>query len=295
MCKVYADVGGGYFFLGGTIDAQTLNYTPSFNPIEFNELSGKSDDILIKEELDFSMTFAEFTRANLKLAFPMWTEFTGTGYSYGIGGQQFTKISTKFFKLLIHPVNQKGANGSDDLTFLDDDITVWKAANIKATPRSFGKDKPEGLTVTFTAYYDDSQVAGMKLALKGDPANTTIDVTRPTISTLKVEKSNVLTVVVKGTNLTTVDVDTDIEIVFSEELENGSAINHANYVLVNNTTGVQVDLSEAVITYDPTTKTVLINPAASITTAVVYAIGVVGVKDSAGNQIIPDVRLITAA
>lgn len=295
-CKVWFDTGGGYFPIGYTQEAQTVAYTPKWSDIMANEVGNTLlDKYLIGEELKFSMTMIEFTEENFKAIYPNATEFSGTGKSYGFGASPYSPISDKFLKIKIHPCNQRGANNEDDETYLDDDFTFWKCANVAATQKTFDKDKPSGAKVEFDVFWDDTKAAGMRLALKGDPANTTLDVTRPTVTTLKVEKSNVLTSVAKGTNLTVVDLDTNIEIVFSEAVESGSALNYANYVLVNNTTGVQVDLSAAVITYDSATYTVLINPAASITTSIVYAIGVAGVKDTAGNQIIPDVRLITGA
>jgi len=295
-CKVWVDKGSGYSPIGVTIDAQTVSYTPKFADIMANETGTTLlDKILIGEELKFSMTFLEFTDSNFKSAFPFATLFTGTGNSYGLGAPIYGKISDNFIKIKIHPINQAGSGNEDDETVLTYDYTFWKAANVVATPVSFEKDKPNGLKVEFDVFWDSSQPSGMRLALRGDPANTTADVTRPTVTTLKVEKSNVLTSVLKGTNLTVVDLDTNIEFIFSEALESGSALNYANYVLVNNTTGVQVDLSAAAITYDSATFKVTINPASNITTAIVYAIGVAGVKDSSGNQIIPDVRLITGA
>lgn len=295
-CKVWVDTGGGYAPIGVTVEAQTVGYTPKFTDITANETGNTLlDKYLIGEELKFSMTMLEWTDENFKVMFPYATEFSGTGKSYGFGAPPYGAVSDKFIKIKIHPCNQAGPNNEDDETVLTYDYTFWKCANVAATPITFEKDKPMGAKVEFDVFWDSDKPAGMRLALRGDPANTTLDVTPPTISTLKVEKSDVLTSVVKGTNLTAVDLDTNIEIVFSEAVNLGSALNYKNYILVNNTTGVQVDLSAAVITYDSATFTVLINPAASITTSIVYAIGVAGVKDSAGNVMVPDVRLITGA
>jgi hypothetical protein len=295
-CKVWVDAGAGYAPIGVTIDAQTVSYTPKFSDITANE-TGMTllDQYLIGEELKFSMTMLEWTDDNFKIMFPFATEFSGTGKSYGFGAPTYGAISEKFIKIKIHPVNQAGTNNADDETVLTYDYTFWQCANVAATPITFEKDKPMGAKVEFNVYWDASKAAGMNMALRGDPANTALDITRPTVSTLKVEKSNVLTAVVKGTELTGVDVDTTIQLVFSEELQSGSALNYANYTLINVTSGAQIDLSAATITYTNATKTVLITPAASLTTSVHYLLGVVGVKDTAGNQIIPDVRTIQAA
>ena len=296
-CKIWVDKGAGYSPVGMTQDAQTISYTPKWADVMANETgSVLLDKILIGEELKFAMTFVELTEENFKTAFPNATEFSGTGKSYGFGKPQYSKVSDTFVKIKIHPMNQVGTSGADDETVLTDDVTFWLCANVAATPIDYVKDKPNALKVEFDVFWDDTKPAGMKMAVKGDPANTTLDVTRPTVSTMKVEKTNVLTAIAHdGTNLTGVDLDTNIEIVFSEELESGSALNYANYILINQTDGSVFDFSTAAITYTSSTKTVLINPASSITTSIVYAIGVSGVKDTSGNQIIPDVRFITGA
>lgn len=295
-CKVWVDKGSGYAPIGVTIDAQTVSYTPKFADIAANETGTTLlDKVLIGEELKFAITMLEFTDENFKTIFPFATEFSGTGKSYGLGAPIYGKVSDHFIKIRLHPINQEAAGNEDDEDVLDFDYTFWLCANVVATPINFESSKPNGAKVEFDVFWDSSKPSGMRLGLRGDPANTTLDVTRPTVSTLKVEKSNVLTSVVKGTNLTVVDLDTNIEFIFSEAVDSGSALNYANYILVNNTTGVQMDLSAAAITYDSALFKVTINPAANILTTIIYAIGVAGVKDTSGNQIIPDVRLITGA
>lgn len=296
--KFQVDKGSGYAPIGLTQDNQEITYTPEWQDIMGNETGMTLIDKLLKgEKATVTLTMMERTKENFLSMFPMLTEFTGGGggKSYGAGRTPGTSVLSKAFKLHYHPLNTLGANGADDETYLDDDYTFWRCANTGPVKETFTKDGIRAWNVTFDVFIDDTKPDLMKLFIKGDPANTTIDVTAPTISTIKVEKSDVLTTVAAGTELTAVDVDTNIEIVTSESIEQGAALNYRHYGLFNETTDVQVDLSAAVITYDDATKKITINPVASLAAATKFVITVHGLKDTSGNQMVPVSRRIETA
>jgi len=289
--KFWVDKGGGYTPVGLTQDSQDIGYEPTFQDIMANE-TGEAllNKILKGEKMTVKLNMLERTAENFKTLFPFATEYSGTGKSYGIGHTPYASLITKAFKLKFHPINQRGTGGVDDETYLDDDWTFWLCANASPVTESYTKDGLRTFQVTLDVFADDTKAEGMRLALKGDPANTTLDVTPPTVSTVKVEKTNVLTTVEAGTELTDVDADTNIEIVVSESLESGGAINHKNYGLYNQTTDVGVDLSGAAISYNDSTKKVTINPADNLSAGVHYVLSIQGLKDTSGNQMVPVAR-----
>jgi hypothetical protein len=294
--KLFVDTGGGTLApVGITTELATINYTPKYQPITPNEIpQGDLDELLIGEEFTFSVTLIEMTDANFQLAFPMATRFTGSGVSYGFGRQAFEKISSHFVKLKYHPMNSV-AGAEDDETILTDDFTVWKCAHVGTQQITFEKNKEHGYKMTFKAYWDTSKVAGMRLALKGDPANTTLDIVPPTCSAtvgMYADKAGpTYTAVVKGTELADVLIASRLKFVFSEAIEPSSALNYKNYICNNKTTDVALSLAACTFAYDAATFTVTITTP-TFTTLVHYDIGVCGVRDLAGNQMIPDTRRI---
>jgi len=293
--KLFIDDGGGtYAPVGITTELATINYTPKYQPITPNEIpQGDLDELLIGEEFTFSVTLIEMTDDNFQLAFPMASRFAAD--TYGFGRQAFERVSDHFVKLKYHPMNSV-AGAEDDETILTDDFTVWKCAHVGTQQITFDKDKPHGYKMTFKAYWDTSKVAGMRLALKGDPANTTLDVTPPTCSATvgfyALKGADVSTPVVKGTALTDVLATSTLKFVFSEDVSDSSVLNYKNYVCVNETTGVALSLAACTFTYTAATYTVVVSTP-TFTSGVTYSIGVAGIRDLSGNQMVPDVRKIT--
>lgn len=290
-CKISIDKGDGEVAVGLTQNAQIINYTPSFQDIMANETGETLINKLLKgESMKVSFEMLERTGENFLSVFPMATEFGTTTKSRGIGATQGSSLLTECFKVHLHPINTSGTAGADDETVLTDDWYFWKCANSGAVSIEFTKDGLRSYKAELDVFVDSTKPAGMQLALNGDPANTTLDTTPPTLSSVKVEKSDVLTAVVTGTELTGVDATTTIEIVASEALTTATAINHKNFALAVATTDAVVDLSGATITYTSATKTILITPASSLTAGASYVLAIQGLKDTAGNEMVPVVK-----
>lgn len=294
-CKIWADVGAGYSPIGLTIDAQVVGYEPTYQEIMANETGDALvDKILRGEKMTVSFTMLEHTNENFEKLVPFATEYTGSGTSYGFGTTPYGSLLDKVFKMKLHPINQSGSGGVDDEAVLTYDWTFWKCANSSPVSIEYNKDGTRNFKVVLDVFVDSTKTAGYQLAIRGDPANTTLDVTPPTVS-VKVEKSDVLTAVNAGTELADVDATTTIQLTFSEELESGSALNYKHYGLYNETTDVGVDLSGATITYTASTKIVLITPASSLSAGVHYVLSIQGVTDTSLNKIVPASRRFAVA
>jgi hypothetical protein len=286
--KLWVDTGSGEAPVGLTMDAQIVTYEPTYHDIMGNE-TGEAllDRILKGEKMKIAFTLMEHTNENFERLFPLATKYTGSGTTYGFGRKPFASLIDEAVKVHFHPINQSGSGGVDDETVLTFDWYFWKCVHSGTATVEYTKDGIRAFKVEMDVYLDDTKTAGYQLAMRGDPANTTIDITPPTIASVKEEKSNVLTANLAGTELTGVDVDTNIELVFSEELDSGSALNYKNCACFTASTDAIVDWSAAAITYTAATKTVLINPVASLAGSTSFRLVISGYKDVAGNLIVP--------
>jgi hypothetical protein len=110
----------------------------------------------------------------------------GTLYSSGgklaIGGGRSpgTDGLTLASKIKLHPINQLGTDGADDLTYTDHDIILWKALSTEAISLSYKVGEVQQYAVKMVAFPDTSQPSGRQLYLIGDPA-ATADTTAPDI------------------------------------------------------------------------------------------------------------------
>lgn len=147
-----------------------------------------------------------------------------------------------------------------------------------------------------TDYVGSTKVATVADWLGGaDP--TTGDTYALYCKNVKVEISDTMTLIAPvDAALAGVDADTNIEIIFSEELDSGAAVNPANFILKDDASYTSEALVAASLAYDSTTKKVTINPPASLTTGHTYSLIVHGMKDLTGNQMItPEVVKFTIA
>jgi hypothetical protein len=297
--KVWADNGGGNRAIGFTLDDVVIRKTAEYHDTKAGQLGSMIiDKKLIGESAEVEFSMLQTNWDNLKLALPMSTVYTGTGTSLGIGNDPYGSLLDKAIKLTIHPINQEGVGGIDDETFLDDDVTLWKCANAEGFELPFKSGDDKVYKIKMTVFPDTAKSAGMYLGIIGDPANTTLDTTPPTLSAtvgVYADKTGpTYTAVVRGTELTDVLATSRLKFVFSEALEASSAENYKNYVVTRVDTDVQLDISGETISYDPDTFTVTIT-ALTLVAEKHYSIGVSGVKDVSGNVMIPDVRRILIA
>ncbi len=289
--EIYYDDGGGEVSVGYTMDDVEIEIIPTWHDIKTGQTGVNiADKKELGVEAHVRFSALETTKALLVQAIPMLTVYTGSGTSYGGGSNTFASLLAKAVKIRIHPI-ESGAS-------LDDDWTFWKAANIGSFKLGFKADTEQVYAMDFTAFPDSSKASGMMVYLIGDPANTTLDITPPTLSStvgVYADKAGpAYTAVVIGTELADVLATSRLKFVFSEALNLNSALNYKNYSVTRNDTDTQVDLSGETIAYDAATFTVTIT-ALTLVAEKHYTIGVHGVKDAAGNQMIPDIRRILIA
>jgi len=296
--KIWADDGSGYRAIGFTLDDVLFRNMVTYHDTK----AGQHGDMIIDKkkigenaEIEFSMLQSNFD--NLKLLLPMSTVYTGSGTSLGIGSEMYGSLLDEAVKVKIHPINQLGTGGVDDETVLTDDIILWKCANAESAEIPMKSSEDKAYKIKMTAFPDTTKTAGMYLGIIGDPANTTLDVTPPTLSATVGVYADLAgptyTAVVVGTELGDVLATSRLKFVFSEALNEASAENYKNYSVTRNDTDTQVNLSVETFTYDGT-NTVTIT-ALTLVAAKHYTITVSGVKDVSGNVMIPDTRRILVA
>ncbi len=297
QCKIWYNDGGADVAVGYTMDDVQISLSPQWHDFKTGQ-SGTQivDKRKIGEDCKITFSALETTKTLLTKALPMLTVYTDTGNTYG-GGTNTDSLFAKAIKIRLHPINDL-SSGADDETYLADDWTFWKCASVGNFSLGFKADVEQVYKMELTAFPDTTKALPMNLYIIGDPANTTLDIVPPTISAtvgMYVDKAGpVYTAVVKGTELVDVLTSSRLKFIFSEALNESDALDYKKYVCINETTDVALSLAACTIAYDSATFTVTITTP-TFTTAVHYIIGAAGIRDVAGNEMVPDVRRILIA
>ena len=286
--KIWTDNGSGYVAAGFTLDDISLKVNQSWHDRKSGQLGETLvDKVIIGESADIEFSMLETTVNNLQLALPMGTVFSGSGTTIGLGAAVYSSLLTKAVKILLHPINQRGAGGADDETYLDDDVTLWKVANIEGIDLGYKSTEDRVFNVKMSAFADTTKAAGMYLGIIGDPANTTLDVTAPALDDsgtkgVAVLKSAARTRITSGNTLTGVDTPTDILVNMNEALDSGSALNKANFAYYDEAAPDTL-IAITTLALDATAKIITVTVPTQ-TTGHTYRFVFNGLKDIAGNE-----------
>lgn len=300
--KIWIDNGSGYRAIGYTLGNIDINVIPTFRDRKTSQTGiTPMDKVLIGQSATIEFKILEDTNDNLLLAIPMASVYTGSGETLGLGGQLYSSLLDKAVKVKFHPINQLGADGADDETVLTDDWIFWQCANAESAAFSFtdGESEDKNYAVKMTVFPDTTKAANYCLGVKGDPANTTLDVTPPALDDsgtkgVAVLKSASRTRITSGSALTGCDTPTDILVTMNETLDAGSAINPGNFLYVDEA-APDTPITITTLALDATAKIITLTVPAQ-TTGHTYRISFNGLKDLAGNtQIVGVTRSFTIA
>jgi hypothetical protein len=133
---------------------------------------------------------------------------------------------------------------------------------------------------------DLSQPAGQEMWIHGDPAVADVDVTAPTISSLKAEVATVLTAIpADAAGLADVDADTTIELILDEECKD-TLMNAKHFSIIKDAdkSVVAGAFVHTVVAGAPNTSKIVFTPTAVLTAAAAYQVLIGGMKDISGNE-----------
>lgn len=234
-----------------------------------------------------SVGMMEPTLENMAAILPLSVTYTdGTKKSIGVGLGLNQSYGDKAVKLRIHPINSRGTGGIDDPTWLDEDVSVWRAVNMNAVEEDMSGEDVKMYAVEFTILPDFSKPAGHQLYLKGDPTVADVDVTPPDVETVQAEVSDVLTTVPQGggSELTGVDTDTVVEITMTEETPAHMSTSKF-FQLIADADGASIpcDVTSEVVSGTPNKTKVTLTPSSALSSLTSYWVAVSGVRDVTGN------------
>lgn len=287
--KIWVDNGSGERAIGYTLDDIQINYEPVYRDRKTSQ-TGETpvDKVLVGERASIEFSILEIINENLMLAIPNMTVFTDTGETLGLGSAPYSSLYDKVVKVRFHPINRLATGSEDDETFLDDDWTFWKCVNAESVAIAFksGESEDRAYKVKMDVFPDTSK-ASMRLGIKGDPANTTLDVTAPALDDEAAKGVAVLVGVTRtrieaGSALANAATPTNILITMNEALDSGSALNKANYAYVDEAAPDTL-IAITTVAIDATFKIITLTVPAQ-TAEHTYRLVFNGLKDLAGNQ-----------
>jgi hypothetical protein len=164
--------GGAWLSFGYSNDGGTLTYDPVYVDFMANETG---ETILKKvsngENATFTTKFMQNEKGVLNKAMPLSTIYTsGAQEALGVGITGHSDLLDLAVALKYNPTNSKGTNGADDLTYLEDDLIIWKAASSSSVALAFMSGEFTGMPVTFTIFPDTTRDSGSQVFVVGDPA-----------------------------------------------------------------------------------------------------------------------------
>lgn len=264
----YGEVGER--LLGPTRGGGEFKATGKIRDIEFDGQLGKNKGTQVIEEIaaNLKITILDMSMDNLALSMP-YADYsngviTAKGANVGvISDSAYLKNVTTFCKTL------GGAYKK---------ITLYNAMSendfeLKAKPKGEGE-----LSLEIEGHWDPKD-ANSQLYKIEDVQNISGDVTKPTVVTVPVDAA---TAIVVTSNLT---------VTFSKDIKQADIIAD-NFMLVKAADG---SIVAGALTYTLATKTVTLDPTASLSAATPYILTVSRVRDLAGNVMLPViVNFVTA-
>lgn len=150
-----ADVSYGGVNLGHTLGPTVFTFTQEQVEINADDYGTNPLDIYdLGTKLDVTVTVAEFSLANLNIAFP---NSTLTGDRVKIGAQAGTKLTAA--KLVFAALNSGDKN-----------VTIYRAIVVGDASFSYSNEQRQ-MTITFRALIDITRPNGDKLCRLGGPSS----------------------------------------------------------------------------------------------------------------------------
>lgn len=180
--KIFVDEGGVWSDVGATMEGATFETSVNYFDLIIDQFGDTPVSKIQTGELaSISFTIAQNELTLLQLAMPMGTLYSSGGkLALGGGRSPGTNALTLAKKIKLHPINQLGSDGADDLTYLDHDIILWKALSTEGIALPYRSGEVQKYAVKMVAFPDTSQTSGRQLYLIGDPS-ATADTTPPDI------------------------------------------------------------------------------------------------------------------
>ena len=149
--------------LGNTSGGVKLAASMDTSDIEVDQELDPVDVIITKNTKTITVPLAEFTLANLKLAFPGSTIITDatdkTKMKLVVSSTAGKSLKDMAGKLLLHPTKRETADVTKDVTF-------WKAAPTGKLDVTYGKNDLKIINIEFTAFAsDDTDTVGQVMVV----------------------------------------------------------------------------------------------------------------------------------
>lgn len=145
--------------VGHTKGGVTVTYEPEYHDITVDKYGNTvAEKVLIGESLKVTVPLAEYTIANMGIAFPAGT---ATTEKVTLGLDAGARMSTYAKQLVLHPL----ANDSDDLS---EDIVLHKAIVAENIEFKFEYEGEKIAEVVFHALIDETKSSGNRLGFIGD-------------------------------------------------------------------------------------------------------------------------------
>jgi hypothetical protein len=138
--------------------------------------------ILVGEGATLEFGVIELSKDAIQIAMPAATKYTsGNQEGLGVGRNPGWDLFDSAQQFYIHPINTRGTNDADDLTYNDDDIVVWKGAVAEAVTLSYSNDNQPVMDITVNMFPDTDQTELQYLFTVGDPDVVSASQSAPTV------------------------------------------------------------------------------------------------------------------
>lgn len=148
--------------LGHTMEGVVVSYEPEYHDVMVDRYgSTVAEKVLIGEKLTATVTLAEATIANLRVAVPNGSSSPATRMDIGSDvGARMTAVAAQ---LVLHPIANAAGNRAEDVVF-------HKAVVTEPIELPHKFDEERKFQVVFTALIDESKSEGARLGHFGDSA-----------------------------------------------------------------------------------------------------------------------------